>query len=315
MKLERMLSIITYLLSHERVKAQDLADKFEVSVRTIYRDIEAISLAGIPVIAYQGINGGIGIVEGYKFDKSVFTSDEVTKIVAGLQGLQSISEDVKIKLLLEKLNGIAGKSGCIPAGNEIMIDLSSWNKNDLLGLRIQEIKKAIQERKTVEFLYFSNDNLTKRRVEPCVIVFKEANWYLYAFCLLRQDFRLFKLRRMNELRIEAESFEPREFQVGNLIWEIEPAWETESKVVLLFNKCMKYTVNDIFGLDNYEIEEDGRLKVTFRAALSKWFSGFLLGFGDDIEVLEPAELREDIYATARGICRVYEDEGQDNNET
>ncbi|HEX9060345.1 MAG TPA: HTH domain-containing protein, partial [Clostridia bacterium] len=101
MKLERMLSIITYLLNHDKVKSQELADKFEVSVRTIYRDIDAISQAGIPIIAYQGADGGIGIMEGYKLDKSILTGDEVLKIVAGLKGLQSINEDIKIKLLID----------------------------------------------------------------------------------------------------------------------------------------------------------------------------------------------------------------------
>lgn len=118
MKLDRMLAIITYLLGHEKVKAQELADRFEVSVRTIYRDIDAISQAGIPIVAYQGAAGGIGIVEGYKLDKSVLTGDEVFKIVAGLKGLQSISEDVKIKLLIEKLTNLADKADYMPTGNE-----------------------------------------------------------------------------------------------------------------------------------------------------------------------------------------------------
>ena len=125
MKLERMLSIITYLLNRDRVKAQELADKFEVSVRTIYRDIDAISQAGIPIVAYQGANGGIGIIEGYKLDKNILTGNEVHNIVVGLKGLHSISEDVKIKLLIEKLSNIAVDYDYIPTGNEIMIDLSS----------------------------------------------------------------------------------------------------------------------------------------------------------------------------------------------
>ncbi|MGI6669688.1 MAG: helix-turn-helix transcriptional regulator [Acetivibrionales bacterium] len=134
MKLERMLSIITYLVNHQKVKAQELADKFEVSVRTIYRDIDAISQAGIPITTFQGANGGIGIVEGYKLDKNVLTSEEILNIVAGLKGLNSINEDIKIKLLIEKLTGLANKSDYIATGNEIMIDLSPWNKNDQLGL-------------------------------------------------------------------------------------------------------------------------------------------------------------------------------------
>ena len=304
-KLERMLAIITYLLNHEKVKAQELADRFEVSVRTIYRDIDAISQAGIPVTAYPGVNGGIGIVDGYKLDKSVLTSDEILKIVAGLKGLQSISEDVKIKLLIDKLTGIAGKSGCIPAGNEIMIDLSPWNKDDQLGFRIQELKKAVRERKIIEFVYYSNEKLTERKAEPCIIVFKETNWYLYAFCLLRQEFRMFKLRRMSSLKITDESFSAREFSMNSVNLDLEFDRDRFSAIVALFDKSMEYSVNDIFGVDNYEIAEDGRLKVNFQMEMSEWLYGFLLEFGGKVEVLEPPELREKISDLAKSVCKLY----------
>lgn len=306
MKLERMLSIITYLLNREKVKAQELADKFEVSVRTIYRDIDAISQAGIPIAAYQGADGGIGIVEGYKLDKSVLTSDEVFNIVAGLKGLHSINEDVKIKLLIEKLSNIANKSDYMPTGNEIMIDLSSWNKNDQLALRIQEIKKAVRERKIIEFMYYSDEKVTERKVEPCVIVFKEANWYLYAYCLLRQDFRLFKLRRMSGLKIIDTCFEAREFSLDSVNWDGESDNERHTQVVVVFDKSMEYAVNDIFGVENYEILEDGRLKVSFHMGINGWLYGFLLRFGDKLEVLEPVELRDKIKSIAESVCKIYE---------
>jgi len=306
MKLERMLSIVIYLLNHEKVKAQELADKFEVSVRTIYRDIEAISQAGIPISTFQGADGGIDIMEGYKLDKNILTSDEVFKIVTGLRGLYSISEDIKIKLLIEKLTNIANKSDYVPTGNEIMIDLSSWNKNDQLGSRIQEIKKAIRERKIIEFIYYSNEKLTERRVEPCVIIFKEANWYLYAYCLLRKDFRLFKLRRMSGLKITDIGFEAREFSIDGVNWDGEFDSDRHLPIVVMFDKSMVYAVNDIFGVDNYEIAPDGRLKVTFHMGINGWLYGFLLGFGDKIEVLEPAELRDKIKSMAESICKVYE---------
>lgn len=306
MKLERMLSIVIYLLNHEKVTAQELAEKFEVSVRTIYRDIEAISQAGIPIGTFQGAGGGISIVEGYKLDRSVLTSDEVLKIVAGLRGLYSISEDLKIKLLIEKLTNIAGQSGYVPTGNEILIDLSSWNKNDQLGSRIQEIKQAIRERRIIEFRYCSNEKLTERRVEPCQIIFKQANWYLYGYCLLRKDFRLFKLRRMTGLTITDTGFEPREFYIDRLSWDGESDSDKHLPIVLLFDESMVYAVNDIFGMDNYEIAPDGRLKVTFQMELSGWLYGFILGFGDKIEVVEPAELQDRIKSMAESICKVYE---------
>ncbi|NLU31039.1 MAG: YafY family transcriptional regulator [Clostridiaceae bacterium] len=305
MKLERMLSIIIYLLNREKVKAKELADRFEVSVRTIYRDIEALSQAGIPVIAYQGVDGGIGIMEGYKLDRNLLTSDEVFRIVAGLKGLYSISEDKKIKLLIEKLTCVAGASDYIPTGNEIMIDLSPWNRNDQLGVRIREIKKAIQERRIIEFMYYSNGRLTERRAEPYIIIFKESNWYLYAWCLLRNDFRLFRLRRMSGLGITETGFEPRDFSMDSVKLNSEFDADKHSTIVVLFDKSMIYSVNDIFGVDNYETDPDGRLKVTFQMKIDGWLYGFLLGFGDKIEVLEPVELRNTIKNMAESISRIY----------
>jgi predicted DNA-binding transcriptional regulator YafY len=306
MKLERMLSIITYLLIHEKVKAQELADKFEVSVRTIYRDVDAISQAGIPVTAYPGADGGIGIIDGFKIDKSVLTGDEILNIITGLKGLHSINEDNKIKLLIEKLSHVANQSEYMSTGREIMIDLSPWNHHDHLALRIQELKQAIRERRIIRFTYYDYKKHTERRVEPYVIVFKEANWYLYAYCLLRHDFRIFKLRRMGELEVTDTIFPGREFSVKDMKWDDEFDGDRHSSVVVVFDPSMKYAVNDIFGVGNYEVLADGGLKVSFHMANFGWLSGFILGFGDKVEVLEPVELREKIRIIAEGVCKIYQ---------
>lgn len=318
MKIDRMLAIITYLSSRNRVRAQELADRFEVSIRTIYRDLDAISMAGIPISSYQGANGGIGIIEGYKLDRNVLTGEEVNNIVAALKGLDSITRDTKTGLLIEKLTNIAGKSDYIPAGNEVMIDLSSWNRNDRLGSMIQEIKGAIRARRIIEFTYVRGDVSPQeylegktiplpctRRVEPYIIVFKENTWYLYAYCLLRGDFRLFKLRRINGLRVESTVFEPRDFSADRAVWGGEPGSEDLSTIVVLFDRSLEHSIGDIFGVDNYETASDGRLKMTFRMGLSRWLFGFLLGFGDKIEVLEPAELRDRIRNMAESVCKIY----------
>jgi predicted DNA-binding transcriptional regulator YafY len=306
MKLDRMLSIITYLLNHEKAKAHELANKLEVSVRTIYRDVDAIAQAGIPITTYQGADGGIGIVEGFKLDKGLLSNNEVLSIVAGLKGINSISEDVKIELLIEKLTGVTTNTEYMPIGNEIMIDLSPWNKNNQLADKIKQLKRTIRERRFVEFLYYSNDHSTKRRVEPHVIVFKETNWYLYAFCLLRNDFRLFKLRRINELSVTENSFKIREFSLDRIEWEGEFEDKNDELIVALFDKSMKYTVNDIFGVNNYETLEDESIKVSFSYGQNSWIYGFLLSFGDKVEVLSPDKLRQRIKEMAVNISRVYD---------
>lgn len=263
MKLDRMLYIITYLLNHKKVKAQELAEKFEVSVRTIYRDIDSISQAGIPIVTYQGMDGGIGIVEGFKLDRNLLTGEEVSRIVGALKGIQSISED------------------------------------------IQRIKGAIRSRRLIRFHYYTNETLTDRTVEPYQVIFKQSNWYLYAYCLLRNDFRLFKLRRMNGLAIQGDSFEPRAYSIEEMKWDETYDMDDHMRIVALFDPVMKYSVEDIFGFENYEYEEDGRLRVTFLIPTGVWLYGFLLGFGDKAEILEPPELREKISAMAESISKVY----------
>ena len=309
MKLDRMLYIVTYLLNPKRVKAQELADQFEVSVRTIYRDIDAISQAGIPIITYQGMDGGIGILDGFKLDKTLLTGEEISKIVNALKGIQSIGEDTKIKLLIEKMAGITAKTDQMAAENEIMIDLSPWSKYDQMGKEIQRIKDAIQQHKLIRFQYFTNENLTERQAEPYRIVFKQSNWYLYAFCLLRGDFRLFKLKRMKGLEITDDCFEPRAYSVEEMQWDESYDKDAQLQITALFDPVMKYAIEDIFGIENHEYEEDGRLKVTFFMPQGVWLCGFLMGFGDKAEVLEPLDLREKISNMAEGIAKVYQKRG------
>lgn len=305
MKLDRMLYIITYLLNHRKVRAQELADQFEVSVRTIYRDIDAISQAGIPIVTYQGMDGGIGLVEGFKLDRNLLTGEEVSKIVNALKGVQSISDDTKIKLLIEKLSGIAPDKELIPTGNEIMIDLSSWSRYDQLNKSIRRLKDAIRDCRLIRFKYFTNEKLTEREAEPYQIIFKESNWYLYAFCRLRNDFRLFKLRRISELDVLDEHFQPQPCSVSDLHWDEINDKSDRMEIVVLFDPIMKYSIDDIFGVENYEYAEDGRLRVTLLMPIAVWLYGFLLGFGDKAEIVEPPELREKISMMAEDVAKLY----------
>lgn len=306
MKLDRMLYIITYLLNHKKVKAQELAEQFEVSVRTIYRDIDAIAQAGIPIITYQGMDGGIGIVDGFKLDKNLLTGEEISKIVNALKGIQSINEDMKVKLLIEKLSGLTANAELIPSVNEIMIDLSSWSRFDQLGKSIRKIKEAIRDRRLIRFLYYTNEKLTDRTVEPCQIIFKESNWYLYAYCRLRGDFRLFKLRRMSDLHVLDDRFESRPFTLEEMQWHDSYDEESYQEVTVIFDPAMKYSIDDIFGVENYEYLEDGRLRVNFNIPSGAWLYGFLMSFGDKAEIVEPISLREKIRRMAESIIKVYQ---------
>lgn len=193
MKIDRLLGIITLLLQRDKVTAPELAKKFEVSRRTIHRDIDDICKAGIPIITYQGGDGGISIADGYKLDKSVLTVDELQSIVAGLKSLGSVSDSARIDGLISKLS--PKSEAVVSVKDNILIDLSSHYKSSL-SEKISLIKTAITENRLVRFDYYSEKGLSNRTIEPCFITFKWTSWYVFGYCRDRNDFRLFKLNRL-----------------------------------------------------------------------------------------------------------------------
>lgn len=200
MKVDRLMSIVLILLDKERISAQELADRFEVSLRTIYRDIDAIDLAGVPIRSTPGVGGGFEIMPNYKMDSKVFSTADLSAI---LMGLSSLSNMVRGD---ELINALAKIKSFIPAdrakeielkANQIYIDLSQWTGNNNIQPHVEIIKVALQENKLLTFEYIAHQgNKTVRIVEPYQLVMKSSHWYLYGYCQNRNDFRLFRLSRM-----------------------------------------------------------------------------------------------------------------------
>ena len=191
MKIDRLIGIITTLQQKKSVTAPYLAEKFEVSRRTINRDIEAICKAGIPIVTTQGVNGGIAIMEGFSFDTTVFTEQELAAIFTGLKTLDSVSNSASAERLAQKMGG----ASAIKLADNMLIDLSSFYKTDL-ATKIEEIKRAMKESKCISFHYCYNKGEADKLIEPYLIVFKWSDWYVFGFCRQRQDFRMYKLRRL-----------------------------------------------------------------------------------------------------------------------
>ena len=187
-------------MEHGRSSAPELAKKFEVSTRTIYRDLDTISAAGIPIYATQGKGGGISLLENYVLDKSLFSEKEQEQILMSLQGIASTKGE-KADELLSKLSALFQIKGT----DWIEVDFSAWDKNkaEIFG----KIKKAIFDRRIITFSYFgSNGQYLSRSVKPIKLIFKGNDWYLYGFCLLRNDYRFFKLTRIKDLATSDETF-------------------------------------------------------------------------------------------------------------
>ena len=216
MKIDRLVSIIMILLEKERIGAQELAELYEVSPRTIYRDIDAINMAGIPVCSVPGVGGGFEIMQKYKIDKNVFSTAELSAILMGLSNLSSMIRGDELINALTKVKSFipADKAKDIELkANQIYIDLSPWNGNRNIQVYMEIIKTSILESKLLSFEYADrHGNKTTRTVEPYQLVLKNSHWYMQVYCLTRNDFRLFKISRISSLQMKEESFIPRDYQ-------------------------------------------------------------------------------------------------------
>ena len=299
MKLDRLLGILTVLLQNDRITAPELAEKFEVNRRTIGRDIDALCQAGIPIITHQGIGGGISIAEGFKLDKSVLTTEELSGIIAALKGLGSVSERSYMERTLDKLH--ANSDAVVSLCEPVIIDLASHYKGQLTG-KIELIKRAILEARLIEFDYYYEKGESHRRIEPYFVIFQWSSWYVFGFCLERQDWRLFKLLRLWNLTLCDENYAPREIPSERR--DFGTNFPDDINLVAVFNPSEKYKLIESYGLNCFtETHEGLRIEIGFtnRDFMTSW----LLGFGDKVKVLEPKEIADDIQAVAKNILSKY----------
>jgi len=301
MKLDRLLGILTILLQNDRITAPELAERFEVNRRTIGRDIDALCQAGIPVVTQQGIGGGISIAEGFKLDKSVLTTDELSGIIAALKGIGSVSEQSQFERTLDKFR--VGDNAVVSLAEPVVIDLSSHYKGQLTE-KIEQIKRAIRERRLLAFDYFYEKGEMHRRIEPYVAIFQWAAWYVFGFCLERQDFRMFKLTRLWNLELCDEGYTPRDIPPEKRDFGRLP-FEEEIKLRALFDPSVKYQLIDAYEPDCFIETEDGLL-LELDFANTGYVVSWLLGFGGKVRVLEPASIREALQEAARDILKHYE---------
>ncbi|MCL2079474.1 MAG: YafY family transcriptional regulator [Oscillospiraceae bacterium] len=307
MKLDRLLGILTVLLQERQgdgacrfVTAPELAERFEVSRRTIGRDIDALCMAGIPVITHQGSGGGISIAEGFKLDKSVLTTDELSDIIAALKGIGSVLGQSNIERTLDKLH--ANADAVVSMREPVIIDLASHYKGQLTE-KIELIKQAVLESRLIEFDYYYDKGECHRRIEPYFVIFRWSSWYVFGFCLQRQDFRMFKLQRLWNLTLCDKRFILRE--VPPRKWDFDAELADEMKLVALFEPSEKYKLIELYGLDCYTETDEG-LRFECGFTNRDFLVGWLLGFGGKVKVLEPKTIAEDLTAAAEKILSKHE---------
>lgn len=298
MKENRYFQMIYLLLDKGQMTAPELADYFEVSIRTIYRDIDILSSAGIPIYATQGKGGGIAIQDSYVLKKSLLSEQEQKQILMALQGIR-VLEDEQINMLLSKLSGVFQRQ----QGNWLEIDFSTWTKSGAGKHNFQLLQSAIWKSRIVSFSYYSGKGeQTKRIIEPHKLVFKTSDWYLYGYCTLRKDFRFFKLTRIRDLKLQDAEFMR---ETPEHIFERSDEFEMKTvQVTLLFDAGMSHDVYEKFDEEVSE-QEDGSLLVTTILPVNELLYSYVLSCRERVEVLSPPYVRDNVRKRVRKMLEIY----------
>ena len=300
MKIDRLIGIITILLQNDKVTAPELAKRFEVSRRTINRDIEDICKAGIPVVSIQGYGGGISIESGYKLDKAIFTKEQLQAILYGLQGIDSVSSSPYGLTVAERLSS---KNNQIIADNTVIIDLASYYK-DSLTRKIELIKSAISDKHIIVFDYYSSKGENQYNIEPYRIVFKWSSWYVFGYCLQKKEFRLFKLNRLWNLAKTDNDYDLKDIPPQALNFG---AYLTENNYILkaIFNSSEKFRIIEEYGLDSFKVLDNGQIFFERGFANYDNMLQWVLSFGDKVTILSPKELISDLRLQSENILKKY----------
>lgn len=298
MKNNRLFKILYYVLEKGKVTANELAEKYEVSIRTIYRDIDVLSSSGIPIYATQGKGGRIEIADDFVLKKSFLSENEQEQILIALKGLELINKEYDNELLT-KLTALFKTKNT----NWIEVDFTNWQRSKSYDELFKDIKSAIINKNIVHFIYFSsNKKETSRKVKPIILLFKGWDWYMYAFCLSRNDFRYFKLSRIKEFEILPNTFKD---DFDNIVLKKEMEYEETVFVNVKFDRKMAFRVYDEVSSAIKE-DEDGNLYATVELPNDYNLYNYIFSYGDAIEVLEPKEIRDKIKNIINIMAKKYE---------
>lgn len=285
MQINRLFGIIYILLDKKLVTAGELAEHFEVSVRTIYRDVEALSASGIPIYMSKGKGGGISLLPGFVLNKAVLTEKEKEELLSSIYALEAVQPDSE-STTLQKLKELLGAADT----SWISVDFGAWSEGEREAALFEQLKAAILGRRVLRFAYVSvREGRTKREAEPVQLVFKGVSWYLYAYCRTRKDYRYFKLKRIRELSVQEECF--LEQQRDKLCFQKKKAAFQPDMlhIRLLIHGEAAYRVYDEF--ESFTEQPDGSLLVEADVPDGSWLMQYLLGYGSALEVIEPATLK------------------------
>ena len=287
MQINRLFEIVYILLDKKTITAKELSERFEVSVRTIYRDVDTLSIAGIPIYTNKGKGGGISLMDDFVLNKSVLSEKEQNEILMSLQSLNAM-KFLDVEPVLKRLSTIFNKEST----KWIDVDFSKWGSDDSEKEKFNTIKTAIISTKIINFDYFSSyGEKTLRTVEPLKLVFKGQDWYLYCFCRLKNEFRIFKITRIRNIKLLDETFKR---DIPSDIWgEGDKSYKNKMVTLTLkIDERMAYRIYDEFHEENIVKNLDGSFNVTTSFPEGDWIYRYVMSYGDYAEVIEPKDIRE-----------------------
>ena len=311
MKINRIITIIMILLQREKISGKELAEKLNVSLRTIYRDIQVIEGAGIPIITYQGSAGGISILKNYKISKGLFTKEDVIVLLKGLNLLSSpVFKESENLRTLEKIKSFLSEQELDEVTNnlnQLIIDLSPWFSKQNIDNKISIIRLALKEQMLLSFDYLSVRNKqASRLIEPYKLIFKEKEWYLQAFCLTKNDFRVFKLSKMSNIRKTNTKF------IKQTTPDVFSLFQTDMKkkifkIKLLIDESLLERILDFCDEKDIKKLNEQQYLVDFNFIDDDYSYGILLSLGHKCICLEPEHIRQKLVERAEKLVKSYKE--------
>ncbi len=296
MKIDRLFQIVYILLEKKNVTAKMLSEHFEVSQRTIYRDIDVLGQCGVPVYTTKGKGGGIALLENFILDKSAMTEQEQNQILMALQSMPKGGKE-DIGQTLKKYSSFFKKSN----ENWIQVDFSQWGEQREFVFDV--LKQAIINKNVISFVYYnSNGEKTQRKAEPYQLWFKGRNWYIKAYCRSKQDLRLFKISRMRDVNVTEEVFDT--------IWQNKEQKINENTfeditIILEIDSAVAYRVYDEFEIEQIEKKENGNFSIKMNCIENNWLYDYVISWGEYAVVKEPLFVKRNIEQKIKNMIKKY----------
>jgi len=288
MKIDRLLSIVMLLLERRIISASKLAEMFEVTPRTIFRDIETINKAGIPIVTYPGAKGGIGIMEKYKIEKKLFTATDITTLLLGLNSIHAAMSSEEFLNTIVKIKGLVSEEQIQSFESKIVIDSNSWLGKPTVKPNFDDLQTALLSNRLLSFDYSDQFGLLpQHKVEPYRLVLKDTIWYLHAYSFAIDGFKMFKLAYMSSLRLHNEHFSPKNIESEPL----DSSGKKQISLKLLIDESLVHYMTNYCGKENVTFYKDNKWLVMFPFMENEYAYGHLLSLGDKCECLEPKHVR------------------------